>query len=99
MSKVVSKEEFQSWFRTRSRFPIAIKGHTFAVSRDGLVIVDGGKFIYEEALQLVSMLNSHNPLSQINANVIIWERNGVIRVVVLILVAIIVGAVIVLVRH
>jgi hypothetical protein len=45
------------------------------------------------------MLNSHNPLSQINANVIIWERNGVIRVVVLILVAIIVGAVIVLVRH
>jgi hypothetical protein len=95
----VSKEEFRSWFRTRSRFPIAIKGHTFALSRDGLVIVDGGKFIYEEALQLVAMLNSHNPFTQINANIMIWERNGVIRVVVLILVAIILGAVIVLVRH
>jgi hypothetical protein len=76
----VSKEEFQSWFKTRSRFPMAIRGHSFALSPDGLVIVDGGKFIYEEALQLVAMLNSRNPLTQMNANVVIWERNGVIRV-------------------
>jgi hypothetical protein len=59
----VSKEEFQMWFKAGSRFPLAIKGHTFALSRDGLVKVDGGKFIYEEALQLVGMLNSKNPFT------------------------------------
>jgi hypothetical protein len=62
-------------------------------------MVDGGKFIYEEALQLVAMLNSRNPFTQMNASVIIWERNGVIRIIVLALVAIVVGAVIVLVRR
>ena len=96
---LVSSEEFQSWFRTRSRFPIAIKGHTFALSRDGLVKVDGGKFIYEEALQLVSMLYSRNPLTQLNASLIIWERNGVLRFLVLALVVIVVAAVLIIARR
>jgi hypothetical protein len=97
--RLVSSEEFQSWFRTRSRFPIAIKGHTFALSRDGLVKVDGGKFIYEEALQLVSMLYSRNPLTQLNASLIIWERNGVLRFLVLALVVIVVAAVLIIARR
>ena len=99
MLYLVSKEEFQSWFKTGSRFPLAIKGHTFSLSRDGLVRVDGGKFIYEEALQLVKMLNSRNPLTQLNASLIIWERNGVLRFLVLALLVIVVAAVLIIARR
>ncbi len=95
----MSKEEFQNWFKGGSRFPLAIKGHTFALSRDGLVKVDGGKFIYEEALQLVGMLNSRNPISQLNASLIIWERNGVLRFVVIALLVIVAAAVLVIARR
>ncbi len=95
----VSKEEFQSWFKTGSRFPLAIKGHSFSLSRDGLVKVDGGKFIYEEALQLVGMLNSRNPFTQFNATLIIWERNGVLRLLVIALLVIVAAAVLVIARR
>ena len=95
----MGNEEFQSWFKTGTRFPLAIKGHTFALSRDGLVKVDGGKFIYEEALQLVGMLNSRNPFTQLNASLIIWERNGVLRFLVIALLVIVAGAVLVIARR
>jgi hypothetical protein len=98
-SGLVSKEEFQHWFKLGSRFPLGIKGHTFAISRDGLVKVDGGKFIYEEALQLVGMLNSRNPFSQLNASLIIWERNGVLRFLVIALLVIVAAAVLVIARR
>jgi hypothetical protein len=95
----VSKEEFQMWFKTGSRFPLAIKGHTFAISREGLVKVDGGRFIYEEALQLVAMLNSRNPFTQINATMVIWERNGALRFIVVALLVIVAAAVLVIARR
>ena len=95
----MSKEEFTSWFRMGSRFPLAIRGHTFAMARDGMVRVDGGKFVYEEALQLVIMLNSRNPVSQFNATLTIWERNGVLRLLALGLIVIVVGAVLVIARR
>ena len=84
------------WFKTGSRFPIAIKGHTFSLSRDGLVKVDGGKFVYEEAMQLVMMLNSRNPFTQMNATLVIWERNGTLRFVVIALLVIVATAVLVI---
>jgi hypothetical protein len=96
---LVSKEEFQMWFKTGSRFPLAIKGHTFALSRDGLVRVDGGKFIYEEALQLVTMLNSRSPFTQMNATMVIWERNGALRFIVIALLVIVAAAVLVIARR
>ena len=95
----MSKEEFQMWFRTGSRFPLAIKGHTFALSRDGLVKVDGGKFVYEEALQLVLMLNSRNPFTQVNATMVIWERNGILRLLVVALLVIVAAVVLVIARR
>ncbi len=95
----MSKEDFQSWFRTMSRLPLAIKGHTFVLGKDGTIRVDGGKFVYEEALELVALLNSRNPLAQINASVLIWERNGVLRLIVVALLVIIVVAVFVLVTR
>lgn len=95
----MSKEEFRMWFRTGSRFPIAIKGHTFSMGKDGMVRVDGGKFVYEEALQLVLMLNSRNPFSQLNATMVIWERNGILRFVVVALVVILACAALVIARR
>jgi hypothetical protein len=79
-----------------SRLPLAVRGHTFVHGNDGMVRVDGGKFVYEEALQIVSFLNSRNPLAQVNANVLIWERNGALRLIVLALLAIIAVVVFVL---
>lgn len=85
----MSEEQFREWANRRSRLPLAVKGHSFLLKGDDLVIVDGGRFFYEEALQLVRMLNSRNPISQFNASLMIWERNGVLRIVVLSLIAII----------
>jgi hypothetical protein len=69
------------------------------LEKENIIKVDGGTFVYEEALELVKMLNSRNPLDSINANVVIWERNGVLRLMVLALVAILVVAVIALARR
>jgi len=69
------------------------------LEKENIIKVDGGTFVYEEALELVKMLNSRNPMDSINANVVIWERNGVLRLMVLALVAILVVAVIALARH
>jgi hypothetical protein len=79
-----------------SRLPLAVRGHTFVHGKDGMVRVDGGKFVYEEAVQIVSLLNSRNPFAQVNANVLIWERNGTLRLIVLALLAIIAVVVFVL---
>jgi hypothetical protein len=95
----VSNEEFQMWFKAGSRFPLGIKGHTFALSRDGLVKVDGGKFVYEEASQLVRMLHSRNPFTQMNATMVIWERNGTLRFMVIALLVIVAAAVLVIARR
>ncbi|MGD0330529.1 MAG: hypothetical protein ABSB40_08825 [Nitrososphaeria archaeon] len=59
-------------------------------------MVDGGQFVYEEALQLVRILNSRNPFTQINASIMIWERNGILRLVVLALIAVILAVIIIL---
>jgi hypothetical protein len=85
----MSEEQFREWANRRSRLPLAVKGHSFLLKGDDVVIVDGGRFFYEEALELVRLLNSRNPIAQINASVMIWERNGVLRIVVLSLIALI----------
>jgi hypothetical protein len=69
------------------------------LEKENIIKVDGGTFVYEEALELVKMLNSRNPFDQINASVVIWERNGVLRLMVLALVGILVIAVIALARR
>ena len=67
-----------------------MKGHTFKLKGDNVILVDGGKFLYEDALRLVRLLNSRNPFDQFNAGLMIAERNGTLRFVVLALVAFIV---------
>ena len=95
----LSEEQFRDWAARRSRLPLAVKGHSFILLDDNVISVDGGKFVYEEALQLVRLLNSRNPLTQWNAGFMIAERNGTLRLVVLALIAITVVAVILFVRR
>ncbi|HME19720.1 MAG TPA: hypothetical protein VKF15_08305 [Nitrososphaerales archaeon] len=95
----MSEEQFRDWVNRRSHLPLAVKGHTFVLKGDNLIAVDGGKFLYEEALDLVKQLNSRNPLDQFSAGITIAERNGVLRLVVLGLIAVVVVVVILLARR
>jgi hypothetical protein len=79
--------------------PLAVKGHTFNLKGDNIIVVDGGQFVYEEALQLVKLLNSRSPFAQINASFMIAERNGSLRLIVLALIVIIIVVVILLARE
>ncbi len=95
----MSVEQFREWAVRRSHLPLAVKGHALLIKSNDIITVDRGQFVYEEALQLVRMLNSRNPFAQINANVMIWERNGTLRTVVLGLIAIILVVVVLLARR
>jgi hypothetical protein len=95
----LSEEQFREWANGRSNLPLAVKGHTFVLKGENVVTVDGGKFLYEDALALVRLLNSKSPLDQLNATLMIGERNGVLRLVVLALSAVIIITVILLALH
>jgi hypothetical protein len=92
----LSVEQFNEWIGRKSRLPLAVRGHTFVLKGDNLVTIDGGKFVYEEALQLVKLLNSRSPFAHLNATMMIAERNGTLRLVVLALIGIIIVAVFIL---
>jgi len=95
----LSEEQFREWVNRRSHLPLAVKGHTFVLKGDNVIIVDGGKFVYEEALELVKLLNSRSPFAQIDATFMILERNGALRLIVIGLIAVIVVIVILLARR
>ena len=95
----MSEEQFRDWVNRRSPFPLAVRGHSFVLKGDNVISVDGGKFVYEEALALVKLLNSRSPFAQINANVMISERNGSLRLIVLGLIAVVVVVVVLLARR
>ncbi len=92
----MSEEQFTEWVNRRSRFPLAVRGHSLVMKGDNMILIDKGQFVYEEALQVVRMLNSKNPVTQINANLMIWERNGMLRLVALGLIALILAVVVLL---
>ena len=95
----LSVDQFREWVNRRSGLPLAVKGHAFVLKGDNVIMVDGGKFLYEDALQLVKVLNSKSPFDQINANLMIAERNGGLRVAVLALIAVIIVVAILLALH
>ena len=92
----MSEEQFREWVNRRSHLPLAVKGHTFVLKGDDVISVDGGKFVYEEALELVNLLNSKSPFAQIDATFRILERNGALRLIVIGLIAVIVVIVLLL---
>lgn len=95
----MSESQFREWVNRRSNLPLAVKGHTFVLKGDNIIVVDGGQFVYEEALQLVKLLSSGNPFAQINASFMISERNGTLRLIVLVLIAIVLVVVLLLAAH
>ena len=95
----MSVDQFREWVNRRSGLPLAVKGHAFVLKGDNVIMVDGGKFLYEDALALVRLLNSKSPLDQLNATLMIGERNGALRLVVLALSAAIIITVILLALH
>jgi len=95
----MSEEQFTEWVNRRSRLPLAVRGHSLVMRGDNLILIDRGQFVYEEALQLVRMLNSRNPFNQISANVTIWERNGMLRLLALALIALILVVVVLFARR
>ena len=95
----MSEDQFREWVNRKSHLPLAVKGHSFVLREDNVIAVDGGKFVFEEALELVRLLNSRSPFAQINANIMISERNGALRLIVLGLIAVIFVVVIILVRR
>jgi hypothetical protein len=95
----MSEVQFEEWVRKKSQLPLAVRGHSFYFKGDNLIVVDGGKFVYEDALELVRLLNSKSPMAQLNASVMIAERNGMLRVVVLGLAGLIVVVALFLALH
>ena len=95
----LSEDQFREWVNRGSDLPLAVNGHTFVLKGNNTIMVDGGKFLYEEALELVKLLNSKNPFDQINAGLMIAERNGALRIVVLALIAAIIVISILLALH
>ena len=95
----MSEDQFREWVNRRSRLPLAVRGHTFVLKGDNIIVVDGGQFVYEEAQELVRLLNSRSPFAQLNASFMIAERNGTLRIIVLILIAIIFVVVLLLARR
>jgi hypothetical protein len=87
------REEFDVWLSSRYSNPFWVGHHRFEKSVTGEVRIDNGVFNREEALIIHRMLRSRNPLTRVNANFVIWERNRtlliLLAVVTIILLAIV----------
>ena len=70
-----TREEFDLWLSSRYSNPFWIGHHRFEKSITGEIRVDNGVFNREEAMIVYRMLKSRNPLTRLNANFVIWERN------------------------
>ena len=71
-------EEFDLWLRTKFTESFWMGGHRFEKTGTGDVQIEGAPFPVEEARQLFLMLSSRNPITRLNATLIIWDRNGIL---------------------
>jgi len=78
-------EEFDLWLRTKFTDVFWFRGHKFEKTEGEDILIDGGLFTRGEAKELFKMLNSRNPFTRLNATVIIWERNGFLIKIIIIL--------------
>jgi len=69
-------EEFDLWLRTKFTESFWMGWHRFEKTETGDVQVDRAPFSAEEARQLFLMLSSRNPITRLNATLIVWDRNG-----------------------
>jgi hypothetical protein len=78
--------DFDFWIRSRdSSRPYYVAGHRFDKSPSGTVVIDKGTFELEEAIELGHMLLSINPVARFSAQLAIWEKNGALIKIVLVI--------------
>lgn len=78
-------EDFDLWLKTKFTDVFWLKGHKFEKTKGEDVLIDGGFFTKEEAKELFRMLTSRNPFTKFNATILIWERNGVLIKIMIVL--------------
>lgn len=78
------QDEFDLWLSSKYSNPFWIGHHRFEKSINGEIRVDNGIFNREEAIVLFKMLKSRDPLTRLNANFVIWERNRALLIVLLV---------------
>jgi len=78
------QEEFDVWVSSKYSHPFWVGRHRFEESTTGEIRVDNGVFSRDEAIILFRMLKSRDPFTRLNANFVIWERNRILPVLLLI---------------
>ncbi len=88
------QEEFDLWMSSRYSNPFWVGRHRFEKSITGEIRVDNGAFKRDEAIILFRMLKSRDPFTRLNANFVIWERNRILLVLLLIITIILLALVV-----
>jgi hypothetical protein len=78
------QEEFDLWVSSKYSNPFWVRRHRFEKSITGEIRVDNGVFKRDEAIILFRMLKSRDPFTRLNANFVIWERNRILLVLLVI---------------
>jgi len=89
-----AQEEFDLWVNSKYSNPFWVGRHRFEKSTTGEIRVDNGAFKREEAIILFQMLKSRDPFTRLNANFVIWERNRILLVLLVIITTILLALVI-----
>ena len=98
--RMTNEKDFETWVRTKwMAQPFYVKTHKFEKTSDGSIKVERAIFDIEEAEEIARMLFSSNPISQLSAQVAIWERNGTLLKTVLITAIILLIIVILFIRR
>jgi hypothetical protein len=79
------QEEFDLWVSSKYSNPFWVGRHRFEKSVTGEIRVDNGLFDRDEAIILFRMLKSRDPFTRLNAKFVIWERNRILPVLLLII--------------
>jgi len=94
-----TREEFDMWLSSKYSNPFWTGRHRFEKSITGEIRVDNGVFNREEAIILYRMLKSRDPLTRLNANFVIWEKNRSLLVLLLIVTLIMLALVVIRIRR
>lgn len=88
------QEEFDLWMSSKYSNPFWVGRHRFEKSITGEIRVDNGVFKRDEAIILFRMLKSRDPFTRLNANFVIWERNRILLVLLVIVTVILLALVV-----
>ena len=79
--------------------PFYVAGHRFDKSPTGAITIDRGTFELEEAIEVGHMLLSINPVARLSAQIAIWEKNGTLVKIVLVVAVLLLILVILFLRR